>query len=197
MNKKILSLSISLCILVIGIGIAVTYAYFAANFYNVESKSTINVGAANIGVTFTQNNNNIVASGIEPGWNASKYFTVTVSNSTNKTVNYDVKLNVVSNNFSKSSTIGNGSSRLYYTFYRCSAANGTSCSTLKSTTQLTISSGSVKLHSENGLYRGTSYYRLMMKYPDDNVVQSQYGTDGKLLNFSGYITVTSDSKIYE
>ena len=40
------------------------------------------------------------------------------------------------------------------------------------------------------------YLYEVLNYPkDENNVQSQYGPDGKLFNFAGHITITSDDRL--
>lgn len=195
MDKKMLRVSISFCVLVIMIGIGISYAYFAANFYNSESVSTIKVGSARLELSYEADTNDIVASGIEPGWTASKYFTINSMNTTGKDVTYNIKLVVESSNFYTVETVGKGS--LYYELYSCTERNGSECTNLVESTILDISSGEKTVYVASAV-DGAAYYRFILTYKDDTEnIQSQYGTDGNLVGFSGYVSIDSDDKIYQ
>lgn len=195
MNKKMIRVSISFCVLVILIGIGISYAYFAANFYNSESQSTIKVGSATLELSYENDTGDIVVNGVEPGWVASKYFTINSLNTTGKSVTYNIKLMVDGSNFYTEETVGKGS--LYYSLYSCTEKNGEECTNLVEETVLDISSGSKTVYVASAV-DGDVYYRFILSYKDDTEnIQSQYGTDGNLLSFSGYISVDSDDKIYQ
>lgn len=197
MDKKMLRISISFCILIIMIGIGITYAYFSANFYNAESKSTIKVGSATISVVYEANTNDIVSDAVEPGWEGSKYFTISSNNTSNKDVTYKINLEVDNSNFY--TTVIEGKSNLYYQLFTCTEKNGTSCSNITNSTLLNINSGTKNIYTTTITNGSNSiYYKLVLNYPNDEEnYQSQYGIDDKLLNFSGHITITSEDKIYE
>lgn len=92
-NKKIIiSLSIIGLLLV---SIAISYAYFNAKILNNEKESTIVGTAAKLELTFIDGSPEISASGIIPGWSASKTFKV--QNTGDRTAFYKLKIKDISN----------------------------------------------------------------------------------------------------
>lgn len=194
-NKKIILLSIGLILTVTILGIGIAYAYFAASYVNLESYSTINVESGSIAVTYASGTNNINASNIDPGWSASKYFSITSKNETSKTYNYSINLYVDNNNFDLTNDAGN--SYLTYFLAKCTSS-GSGCTTSLGSGIVNRKFYEITMYSEtiSSSNVGTKYYSLTISYPnDENNIQSQYGTDGNLLSFAGHITVTSDDRL--
>ena len=194
-KKRIVILSISLFITLLIIGVGVAYSYFAMSLRNLETSSTILVDSGSVSYSFEGGENNINAMNITPGWSGNRYFSVTATNKTSKTYNYSINLYVDSSNFDIVDEAGK--SYLSYELFKCSS-QGSDCTT-------SLSSGIVnRIFYEVSLYQetvskttaGTKYYSLKLIYPNKvDEVQSQYGTDGKLLNFAGHITITSDDRL--
>lgn len=194
-NKKLILLSFGLIVTIIILGIGVAYAYFASSFINLESSSTIKVGSGTISISFTNGTNNINVSNILPGWNATRYFTITSVNKTSKSYNYNINIFVENNNFDL--TTGSGNSYLSYTLNKCTGS-ASGCTTSLATGIINRKYYEVTLYNESitSSTAGTKYYSLNIKYPNDtSAVQSQYGNDGNLLAFAGYITINSDDKL--
>lgn len=194
-NKKLIFLSFGLILTITILGVGIAYAYFAASYINLESSSTINVESGTIAVTYTNGTNNINASNVEPGWSASKYFTIASINKTNKTYNYSINLYVDNNNFDLTNDAGN--SYLTYALAKCTASES-GCTTSLSSGVVNRKIYEIAMYSEaiSSSTAGTKYYSLTISYPNDvNNIQSQYGTDGSLLAFAGHITVSSNDKL--
>ena len=194
-KKRIVFLSISLVITLLIIGVGVAYSYFAMSLRNLETSSTILVDSGSVSFSFAAGTNNINAENITPGWNGNRYFSVTATNKTSKTYNYNINVVVDSSNFS--TTVANGASYLNYELFQCTAL-GSGCTTSVASGLVDSDSGKVQLYSVSvsKTTAGTKYYSLVLKYPnDESNVQSQYGTDGKLHRFAGHITITSDDKL--
>ena len=194
-KKKIVILSISLFITLLILGVGVAYSYFAMSLRNLETSSTILVDSGSISVSFGAGTNNINANNIAPGWSGYKYFSITSINKTSKTYNYSINLYVDSSNFD----IANepGKSYLSYELFKCNS-QGNGCTTSLSNGIVNRNFYEISLYQESvsKTTAGTKYYSFVLNYPkDENNVQSQYGTDGKLFNFAGHITITSDSKL--
>ena len=194
-NKKLIFLSMGLILTITILGIGVAYAYFAASYVNLESSSTINVESGSIAVTYTNGTNNINASNVDPGWSASKYFTIASTNKTTKTYNYSINLYVDNNNFDLTNDAGN--SYLTYSLAKCTSS-GSGCTTNLSSGVVNRKFYEIYMYSESisSATAGTKYYSLTISYPNDvNNIQSQYGVDGNLLAFAGHITISSDDKL--
>ena len=188
-----MSISLFITLLIIGVGVA--YSYFAMSIRNLETSSTILVDSGSVSYSFEGGANNINANNITPGWSGYKYFSVTSISKTSKTYTYNINLYVDSSNFDI--VEGAGNSYLSYRLFKCNS-QGSGCTT-------SLSSGIVnRIFYQVSLYQetvskttaGTKYYALKLIYPNKvDEVQSQYGTDGKLLNFAGHITITSDDRL--
>ena len=114
--------------------IAVSFAYFSANLTGQETGTTITVVGGSMNIIFADNNPNIEASNVIPGWSATKTFTVTGNNTTDLSMPYTLTLVVENNSFT--------SEAITYTL--------TSTNTSSSGTEVTSIATSV------GLPRGTS-----------------------------------------
>ena len=106
-NKKLLFLLL-LLIPLIAITIYITYAFYIGEVEGNEQVSTIAVQGGNILINYQGNSENIVASKIMPGWEATKTFTVSCSinyldKSTVKIVWYDMILVVDENTYENNS----------------------------------------------------------------------------------------------
>ncbi len=194
-KKKLIFLSIGLILTITLLGIGIAYAYFAVSYIKLESSSTINVESGSITVTYTSGTNNINASNVEPGWKASKYFTIAFTNKTTETFNYSINLYVDNNNFDLTNDAGN--SYLTYSLAKCTSS-GSGCTTSLDSGIVNRKFYEIAMYSESvsSATVGTKYYSLTISYPnDENNIQSQYGTDGNLLTFAGHITITSDDRL--
>ena len=194
-KKRIVILSISLFITLLIIGVGVAYSYFAMSLRNLESSSTILVDSGSVSFSFEGGENNINAMNITPGWSGNRYFSVTATNKTSKTYTYNINLFVDSSNFDIVNEAGR--SYLSYELFKCSS-QGSGCTTSLSSEIVNRNYYEVSLYQEtvSKATAGTKYYLLVLNYPrDENNVQSQYGSDGKLLNFVGHITITSDDRL--
>lgn len=194
-KKKIVFLSISLIITLLIIGVGIAYSYFAMSLRNLETSSTILVDSGSVSYSFEGGENNINANNITPGWSGNRYFSVTAINKTSKTYNYSINLYVDSSNFDIVEEAGN--SYLSYELFKCSS-QGNECTTSLSSGIVNRNFYEISLYQEtvSKTTAGTKYYSLVLNYPkDENNVQSQYGSDGKLLNFAGHITITSDDRL--
>ena len=106
-NKKLLFLLL-LLIPLIAITIYITYAFYIGEVEGNEQVSTIAVQGGNILINYQGDSENIVASKIMPGWEATKTFTVSCSinyldKSSVKIVWYDMILVVDENTFENNS----------------------------------------------------------------------------------------------
>ena len=194
-NKKLIFLSMGLILTITILGIGVAYAYFAASYVNLESSSTINVESGSIAVTYTNGTNNINASNVDPGWSASKYFTIASINKTNNTYKYTINLFVDNSNFDLTNDAGN--SYLAYSLAKCTSS-GSGCTTSLGSGIINRKFYEIAMYSETitSSTAGTKYYSLTISYPnDENNIQSQYGADGNLLTFAGHITISSDDRL--
>ncbi len=194
-KKRIVILSISLFITLLIIGVGVAYSYFAMSLRNLETSSTILVDSGSVSYSFEGGENSINANNITPGWSGYKYFSITSINKTSKTYTYNINLYVDSSNFDIANEPGN--SYLSYQLFKCNS-QGNGCTTSLSNGIVNRNFYEISLYQESisKTTAGTKYYSLVLNYPkDDNNVQSQYGPDGKLFNFAGHITITSDDRL--
>lgn len=194
-KKRIVILTISLIITLLIIGVGIAYSYFAMSLRNLETSSTILVDSGSVSFSFGDGTNNINAENISPGWSGNRYFSITSTNKTSKTYTYSINLYVDSSNFDIVDEAGN--SYLSYELFKCSS-QGSGCTTSLSSGIVNRNFYEVSLYQEtvSKATAGTKYYSLVLNYPEDkNNVQSQYGADGKLLNFAGHITITSDDRL--
>ena len=194
-KKRIIILSISLFITLLIIGVGVAYSYFAMSIRNLETSSTILVDSGSVSYSFEGGANNINANNVAPGWSGYKYFSITSINKTSKTYTYNINLYVDSSNFDI--VEGAGNSYLSYRLFKCNS-QGSGCTTSLSNGIVNRKFYEISLYQEtiSKTTAGTKYYSFVLNYPKDaNNVQSQYGTDGELLNFAGHITITSDDRL--
>lgn len=194
-KKRIVILSISLFITLLIICVGVAYSYFAMSIRNLETSSTILVDSGSVSYSFEGGKNNINANNITPGWSGYKYFSITSISKTSKTYTYNINLYVDSSNFDVVEEAGN--SYLSYKLFKCNS-QGNGCTTSLSNGIVNRKFYEISLYQESisKTTAGTKYYSLILNYPkDENNVQSQYGTDGKLFNFAGHITITSDDRL--
>lgn len=194
-KKRIVILSISLFITLLIIGGGVAYSYFAMSFRNLETSSTILVDSGSVSYSFEGGENNINATNITPGWSGYKYFSITSINKTSKTYIYDINLYVDSSNFDIVEEAGN--SYLSYQLFKCNS-QGSGCTTSLSNGIVNRTFYEISLYQEtiSKATAGIKYYSFVLNYPkDESNVQSQYGSDGKLLSFAGHITITSDDRL--
>ena len=174
--------------------VGVTYAYFRANITGVESESTISVGGATLAIKY-EGSNLITAQNVIPGWSAKKYFNVDVTNTSGKDITYDINLVVTNSNFNITNDTGN--SYLEYALYKCTSNTDTACETvITSSSLLDIQSGEKKVYSAKTKTSGKKYYALEIVFPNLDEEQSQTGTDGNPLTFSGYVTLESGGELY-
>jgi hypothetical protein len=98
-KKKILIYSI--CLLVL-ITIGVSYAYFSANISGAESGSTVSADSGSMSIVYDNGSGNITAANIAPDSAAfaTKTFTVTGNDTTNKEMNYALSIIIDNNTFS-------------------------------------------------------------------------------------------------
>lgn len=194
-KKRIVILTISLFITLLILGVGVAYSYFAMSLRNLETSSTILVDSGSVSYSFEGGENNINANNVTPGWSGYKYFSITSINKTSKTYSYNINLYVDSSNFDIANEPGN--SYLSYQLFKCNS-QGSGCTTSLSNGIVNRNFYEISLYQESvsKTTAGTKYYSLKLIYPNKvDEVQSQYGTDGKLLNFAGHITITSDDRL--
>jgi hypothetical protein len=100
-NKKILIICVSLLVLVLLIVVGVTYAYFSAQITGSESSTTITADSGQMTIVYDNGSGVITANNISPDSKpfATKTFTVTGNNTTDKMMPYDLSLVVEENTF--------------------------------------------------------------------------------------------------
>jgi predicted ribosomally synthesized peptide with SipW-like signal peptide len=100
-NKKILIICVSLLVLVLLIGVGATYAYFSAQITGSESSTTITADSGQMTIVYDNGSGVITANNISPDSKpfATKTFTVTGNNTTDKMMPYDLSLVVEENTF--------------------------------------------------------------------------------------------------
>ena len=101
-KKKIIMLFIALG-LILSVIFGVTFSYLAPSINNVESNSTVAFNAGTIAINYENEQNQINASEVLPGWTSIKEFSLTAINnttiSTSGAMNYAIKLIVEKNTF--------------------------------------------------------------------------------------------------
>ena len=110
---------------------------------------------------------------------------------------YNINLYVDSSNFDIANEPGN--SYLSYQLFKCNS-QGNGCTTSLSNGIVNRNFYEISLYQESisKTTAGTKYYSIVLNYPkDENNVQSQYAPDGKLFNFAGHITITSDDRLLQ
>ena len=188
-------------VLAIILTVGVTYAYFRANITGVESESTISVGGATLAIKY-EGSNSITAENVIPGWIDKKYFSVDVTNTSGKDISYDIKLVVENSNFVTPDTYDEADplapSFLVFDLFECDSADDKTCSTFLSDKEeiVAIQSGEQLVHTITTKTSGKKYYALLLAFPDLDAEQSQTGTDGNPLTFSGYVTLESGGELY-
>ena len=203
MKNNILIKSLLLVMTVVILGIGTTYAYFQIAVSGNETGTTINVGGATFKLTYAAGSQTITGTNIIPGWNSKKLFNVTATNGANKALTYNINLVVSNSNFFISAADTNntstkaGTSYLTYALNSCSNASDTACSTtLVADKTLDIQSGTKNVSTINNHTSGTKYYALIMAFPNNTTLaQSQTGTDGAALKFTGRVTISSSTTI--
>ena len=201
-NKNNIFVKIMLCVvLAIVLTVGVTYAYFRANITGIESVSTISVGGATLAIKY-EGSNSITAENVIPGWSAKKYFNVDVTNTAGKEISYDIKLVVENSNFVTPDTYDEAPplapSFLIFALFECDSADDKTCSTFLSDEEdiVAIQSGEQLVHTITTKTSGKKYYALSLGFPNLDAEQSQTGTDGNPLYFSGYVTLESGGEVY-
>jgi hypothetical protein len=166
-NKKIIIL-LSLLVLVLLIALGVTYAYFAATITGNETSTTITGTAGTISLTFA-GGANITATNLAPDSDpfATKNFTVTSNNTTDKTSTYNLNLVIDENGFA--------SGNIKYTLTGTNtSSNGKEVTTIAD--QKDIGTGTGTYYLGMGYFtNGTSKvhtYVLNLYYPESNADQS-------------------------
>ena len=194
-NKKLYLVKVFVFVaFAITLTVTATYAYFKANVEGIESESTISVGGATLKIVYegteTINGENII-----PGWSDKKYFNIDVTNTSRKDISYDINLVVLNSNFYTTNASGN--SYLQYALYECSSEADTTCETvIKSSSVLDIQSGDKLVYTATTKTSVKTYYALELSFPNQDVVQSQTGTNDQPLTFSGYVTIESGGELY-
>ena len=186
-------------VLAIILTVGVTYAYFRANITGVESESTISVGGATLAIKY-EGSNLITAQNVIPGWIDKKYFNVDLTNTSRKDISYDINLVVEKNNFFNPDTYDWSQpldpSYLRFTLFECDSAEDKVCDTYLSDALIYTQSGDQFVYRVTTNTSGKRYYALEIVFPNPTVEQSQTGTDGNPLYFSGYITIDSTKEVY-
>ena len=182
-------------VLAVVLTVGVTYAYFRANITGVESESTISIGGATLKIVY-EGTETINAENVIPGWSAKKYFNVDITNTSGKEISYDINLVVTNSNFNITNDTGN--SYLEYAVYNCTSDTDTACETvITSSSILDIQSGEKKVYSVKTKTSVKTYYALELRFPNQDAVQTQTGTNDQPLTFNGYVTLVSGGKVYE
>lgn len=200
-NSNVIIKALVLVVTVITLGATATYAYFQIAVSGSETTSTINVSGATLKLVYS-NGTTLSASNIIPGWSGTKNFQVAITNGTGKSISYDVNLYVDSSNFFTSYSDTNdtstkaGTSYLTYALKKCTGL-GTGCTTSEvPETTLGRQSGKQKLKTFSTTSAGTTYYQLVLAFPNKtDVAQSQTGTNNSALSFKAHVTVESTSKV--
>lgn len=203
MKNNIIIKSLLLAITVIILGIGTTYAYFQIAVSGNETATTINVGGAQFKLAYAAGSQTITATNIIPGWSSKKLFNVTATNGANKALSYNINLIVSSSNFFISSANTDntstkaGTSYLTYALNSCSSSTDTTCSTsIVAAKTLDIQSGTKTVTTITNHTTGTKYYALIMAFPNStSLAQSQTGTDGAALKFTGRVNISSSTTI--
>lgn len=192
-NKSYYLKIILLILLLIMVAVTVTYAYFQIKVSGIESVSTINVGGSQLEIKYV-GSNSITANLIAPAWSETKYFSVEIKNTTGKEVRYDINIEVIDSNFYTVASPDKG--YLQYELKKCtSSLNNTCTQKLVDTSLIDVQTGTKKVTTISTTESsGTTYYALDFIYPDTGVAQSQRGTDGNLVHFSGYVKLVSNTK---
>ena len=188
-------------VLAIILTVGVTYAYFRANITGVESVSTISVGGATLAIKY-EGTNSITAENVIPGWIDKKYFSVDVTNTSGKDISYDINLVVENSNFDTPDTYDEADplapSYLFFGLSECDSADDKTCSTFLSDGGdiVAIQNGEQLVGTITTKTSGKKYYALWLGFPNEDAEQSQTGTDGNPLTFSGYVTLESGGELY-
>ena len=186
-------------VLAIILTVGVTYAYFRANITGVESVSTISVGGATLAIKY-EGSNSITANNVIPGWSDKKYFNVDVTNTSGKDISYDINLVVENSNFVTPDTYNEADSLapsfLAFALSECDSTDDKTCDNYLNDDIIEIQSGEQLLYSVTTNTSGKKYYALGIAFPNEDAPQSQTGTDGNPLTFSGYVTLTSRKEVY-
>ena len=179
-------------VLAIILTVGVTYAYFRATITGVESESTISIGGATLKIVY-EGTETINAENVIPGWSAKKYFNVDVTNTSGKEISYDINLVVENNNFDTEETMN---SWLEFSLYECNSTEDKVCDTYLTDDWIYTQSGDQLVYSATTKTSVKTYYALEIEFPNLDEEQSQTGTDGNPLYFSGYVTLTSTKEVY-
>lgn len=201
-DNNIIIKALILVITVIALGTGATYAYFQIAVSGNETGTTINVGGAQFKLTYEAGSQTINATNIIPGWSSKKFFNVTATNGAGKGITYNINLVVSSSNFFISAADTNntstkaGTSYLTYALNSCTSSTDTTCSTaITAAKTLDIQTGTKSVSTITNHTSGTKYYALVMAFPNNtSLAQSQTGTDGAVLKFTGRVTISSSSK---
>jgi hypothetical protein len=176
-------------LLLIGLTVGLTYAYFSANITGSETSTTITTSSGTITIVYG-NGTTINAANIAPGWSAVKTFTVTGSNTT---AAYGTNLVYAINLVKQTNTFSTGA--LTYSLSG-TGSGGTLASA--SSASITTGAGTQALGTGNFVNASSTYsnvahsYTLTVAFPNTPEA-AQNGEQGK--SFTGYITITSDTKI--
>ena len=101
MKKKVII--ISMCLLLITISTICTYAFFNANTNGNSLLKNTKIDMSKVEITFNDNNNLIEGNDIRPGWTCEKEITIT--NTGNVDVNYDLVWKELENEIEKDELI--------------------------------------------------------------------------------------------
>ena len=193
MDRKKLVVKLSMFLLLITVlTVGITFAYFQIKLSGIESVSTVSVGGSQLEIKYV-GTNQVVADRIIPSWSDTKYFSVEIKNTTGKTVEYDINIEVVDSNFYTTASPDKG--YMQYKLKKCTTSSNDTCTeVLVDASIIDVQTGTKKVTTISTTETsGTTYYALDFIYPDTGVAQSQRGTDGELVHFSGYVTLVSST----
>ena len=193
MDSKKLVVKLSMFLLLITVlTVGITFAYFQIKVSGIESVSTVSVGGSQLEIKYV-GTNQVVADRIIPSWSDTKYFSVEIKNTTGKVVKYDINIEVVDSNFYTEASPDKG--YMQYKLKKCTTSSNDTCTeVLVDASIIDVQTGTKKVTAISTTETsGTTYYALDFIYPDTGAAQSQSGTDGELVHFSGYVTLVSST----
>lgn len=164
-----------------------TFAYFSL-VIKAESESSMKIGGAIIEATHTLTDE-INLSNVVPQDGAIGYkdFSLTTQNSSKSPVSIDIVFNIVVNEFTDVANDG----VLYYDLY--SGDTPIVEKTMIPATTFNIT----KINIPAGSAKSTKEYRLSFYFPKSDKVQTLNRGDNGIMDFGGYITLSSSEKVYE
>lgn len=182
-RSKFIIISLSVVSVILA-SVGVTFAYFTTIILNQESETSLSLSSAIVAINFENGTNQIDAANIVPGWQGTKNFTLSGSNTTNLNASYDIYLVIVENTF-----LDEGG-RLTFNLIGTGAGavnnSGYIPSNISEETSLKLGTATLNPNQNSIVHE----YSLIISYPNINGDQNE----NQGARFAGYINISGEDE---